>query len=458
MIKNLLPCALLVLVSACGSNKQSSDLPAPNESASTPFIVIGAGIAGLAAAKTLHKAGNPVVVLEARDRIGGRMYSDRSLGDTALDMGASWIHGTEDNPIHKLAESLQLPMQETDYDNALLYDSNGEQNAALYQDLTRLEEALESHLTTLAFIHPDGPVKQAFDRIKDDSGTADIPQKVVDYVASANIEHDAAADIEDLSLWALMEGESFEGPEVLFPEGYDRITEHLATGLDIRLNQVVQSIDYSQGAVLITTQDGNTFNAQKVIITLPLGVLKSDKVRFNPILPKEKREAIAAMGMGLLNKLYLKFDQVFWDPNVDAIGYVSSEKGRWNDWLNLAKYTGEPMLMAFSGGRVADAIERQSDEEIIEQAMAALSTIYKDKTLQPTDYRITRWRQDPYALGAYSYMKVGANPDMREDLAESLQNMLYFAGEATHSDYPATVHGAYLSGLREAQKVLADAN
>jgi monoamine oxidase len=135
-------------------------------------------------------------------------------------------------------------------------------------------------------------------------------------------------------------------------------------------------VDIGNHEVLVSA--GNTsFSADAVLITVPLGVLKSDSIQFNPPLDSEKQSAIDRLGMGLLNKVYLKFDDVFWDADVDIIGYIGPKRGYFAEWINFYKYTGEPILLGFNASSVADELETLSDSEFIDEAMSALRNMYQ---------------------------------------------------------------------------------
>jgi monoamine oxidase len=187
---------------------------------------------------------------------------------------------------------------------------------------------------------------------------------------------------------------------------------------------------------------------------LPQGVLKAGYVSFSPPLPEAKLAAIERMRMGILNKVYLRFPRIFWPEEADMLGYIPERKGEWAEWLNIAHYTGQPVLLAFNAADYGRALEDLPDDEIVAAAMATLRTMFGNDIPEPEAALITRWGADIYSHGSYSYMPLGATPDHYDDLAEPLGERVFFAGEATSSDFPATVHGAYLSGLRAAEEIL----
>jgi monoamine oxidase len=189
--------------------------------------------------------------------------------------------------------------------------------------------------------------------------------------------------------------------------------------------------------------------------TAPLGVLKASTVDFDPSLPERKQAAIRNLGMGLLDKLYLRFDRVFWPVAPDLLGYVSERKGEWIETFNLYKYLDAPILLCFNAATYGRALETFPDSEIVARAMRVLRTMFGADIPDPVAYSLTRWASDPFAGGSYSYLPPGATTADREALAEPVGERLFFAGEAASNYHPATVHGAFVSGLRAAEKLLA---
>jgi monoamine oxidase len=218
--------------------------------------------------------------------------------------------------------------------------------------------------------------------------------------------------------------------------------------IDIRLNNVVSEIDYSGvSGVTVKMTDGSSLTSDFVVCTIPLGVLQSGAVTFTPELPAGKRRAMEYLKMGLLNKLYLEFPSVFWDNEVEVLNKVSEIKGLWQESYNLYYYTKQPILLMFTAADFAKDMETWTDSEIVASAMATLKLIYGDTIPDPTEQVITRWGSDPFSQGSYSYSSVGSDePTNRLAMAATVANRLFFAGEATSDLYPATNHGAYLSG------------
>jgi monoamine oxidase len=413
-------------------------------------LVLGAGIAGLAAARTLADKGWSVIVLEARERVGGRMWTNTSLG-LPLDLGASWIHGIKGNPITKLADQFGAETAPTDYDNGIVYDFDGrEMSDAEYVEMENLFDSIYGEVEKMQEdTDNDMSLQEAFDEVIADRDLSDDQLHKLQFVIEGQFALELGADPDHLSLWEWDQDGEFGGMDVVFPQGYNQITDGLAQGLDIRLGTLVNSVAYDQDGVKVETSAGG-FSATKAVVTLPLGVLKKSVVRFDPPLPKNKQDAIDRLDMGVLNKVYLKFSEVFWDEDFEGISYVGKRVGEWCDWLNFVPYINKPVLMAFHGGARGYAIEELSDDEIIAGAMKTLRVIYGAEIPDPLGFLITRWGKDPLAFGSYSHIPPFASGEDYDALFEPVADVLFFAGEATSREYPATVHGAYLSGIAAA--------
>ena len=417
-------------------------------------IVIGAGMAGLAAARQLADRDYDVILLEARDRIGGRTWTDNSLG-LPLDLGASWIHGVNKNPMTTLADKINAPRVVTDYDSITRYKSDGAELSN--QEDADIDALLEQFAEQVAVWQEeadnDASLQDALDMFISNKRFSREGMMNLLYAVNTALEHEYGADISDLSLWEFDQDGELKGEDVIFPNGYGQLAQSLADGLDIRLNYIVRRVEYSSDGARVTTDQG-TFEAKAVLVAVPLGVLKQNAIAFEPSLPGWKTESINRLNMGVLNKCYLKFPEVFWDEESHLLGYVSEEKGRWCEWVNFAALIDQPILLGFNAGEFGYEIESWSDEEIVASAMQILRTIYGDSIPNPEGYIITRWGRDPFAFGSYSHIPPFASGADYDALAKPVEN-LFFAGEATHRQFPSTVHGAYLSGQRAAEEINA---
>ena len=417
-------------------------------SAAGRVVIVGAGIAGLAAATALRDMGlHDIVVLEARDRIGGRIWTTQIGDGVPVDLGASWIHGVEGNPITRIAAENKIDLSPTDYGNASVRFPGSEQAHPTRDGLVR-------GFWALARKHPNDSLRAVYERYA--ASLVEKDKHFLAYRLNTDVEHEFGADIADLSFRSVRGGEEFSGHDAVFAGGYRQIVDQLAEGLDIRLEHPVTHIDYTGRGVVVRTGVG-TLPADAVVVTVPVGVLKAGSLVFRPALPRRTRRAIDELGMGVLNKTCLLFDDAFWDRDVEMIGYVGARTGRWAETLNLYPYTARPVLMMFNAGSYGARIEAMADAEIVDHALTALEAMY-GRVPRPRDALITRWRSDQWSFGSYSYVPARASFRRHQDLARPIDNKLFFAGEATHQDYPATVHGAFLSGVRAAREIAVAAD
>jgi monoamine oxidase len=236
-------------------------------------------------------------------------------------------------------------------------------------------------------------------------------------------------------------------------DGFGELVDTLADGLDIRLNTVVSAISYGNSGVRLST-NRDTQQAAYAVITVPLGVLKAGRIQFSPNLSRAKRAAISRLGVGTLNKLYLGFRERFWDAR-EAIGYQSADRGKWALWMDLEQILGEPILLAFNAATYGKEVEDLSDQATLNAAMGVLRTIYGRNIPDPQAAMVTRWNQEEFSLGSYSHIPPGASGRDYRVLSAPSGDRLFWAGEATNKKYPQTVAGAYLSGQRAAQQIIA---
>jgi monoamine oxidase len=415
-------------------------------------IVVGAGIAGLAAARDLRARGFEVVVLEARDRIGGRIWSHRGLG-FPVDLGASWIHGADGNPIAEIARENAIETRETDFDLVAAWDEDGRllSEAEVGEIGAAFEAAVEEAGRIAEAAEGDISVGEALRRALAGERLTPFERRAFDWQV-AILEAAGAEDLDRVSLTAETGESQMSGAELLFPGGYDRIVRAVAEGADVRLSRPVRRIAVRASSVRVETASGAE-EADACLVTVPLGVLKAGSIVFDPPLSSAKRAAIGRLAMGTLDKFVVAYEEPFWPAAPHMLAYLSSVRGRWQGLLNLSTLAGVPALMAFSGGSYARASEARSEAEVAAEVTANLRAIFGRSVPDPAGTARSRWHSDPYAVGSYSYAPVGATGDEYDALAAPEGNRLYFAGEATNRRESATVHGAYLSGVRAARKI-----
>lgn len=417
-------------------------------------------MAGLAAAERLHASGMTCRVLEGRDRIGGRVHTDRSRPEAPVDLGASWIQGIRNNPLVELAASYGAQTAPSDDDSAVLFDDAGRRLSDA--EVSTLEKRFKRVMRWLEARREDEegkadyPLRAALNAYIEEEQVSGEDLRQLEYAANTTIEHEYAADVGQLSFHHWDDDNGLGGGDVFFPQGYDALASGLAKGLDVRLGQVVEHIRVTDGGVTIRTSR-SVFEADRAIVTLPLGVLKSGSVVFEPPLPEDKQQSIDRLGVGLLDKLVLRFEKPFWG-DAEIIGYIAKERGRWAEGRNFYATTKSADLMLFNAGSYAETVARWPDERIVADAMDVLKAMYGPATLHPVAHLVSRWRLDPMALGSYSYLPPGATSADRVTLSKPVGDRLHFAGEATHQGFSALVTGAYLSGKREAERILTAAS
>ena len=334
-------------------------------------VVVGAGVAGLAAATRLAEAGRSVVVVEARDRVGGRVHTVRPDGwPIPVELGASWVHDTA-------ASDLAQQLVDADVET-VPFDYAGVAVGLTDRPVDR-EQLFEPAAATV-----DDAIAWADDQTADRSLDAAItqsdaaadtgvdPEVLRAFLASEiTTEYGAAAD-ELSAWWGTAEGS--DGDDLLVTGGYDRPARAAADALDVRLSSPVERIDRSGDAVSVHVGDGR-LDADHVIVTVPLGVLQAGAITFDPPLPEGVSRSIDRLGMGLLDKYWFRWDEQFWPDDALMWTRVAPADAPFSEWYNLAPVTGAPVLLALLGGPQAREWEGRSDDEVESTARTALEDI-----------------------------------------------------------------------------------
>ena len=280
-----------------------------------------------------------------------------------------------------------------------------------------------------------------------------VLRQIVRWRLFSEIELEFNAGLDELALRHFDEGDEFSGDDVVFPGGYDQLVTGAARGLMIEYNQTVTEVDYSQPRVRVRTRRGH-FEADRVIVTLPLGVLKANVVTFTPALPERKRQAIERLAMGSFAKIVLQFARPFWPQRTHRFAAIAPVQDQRMEFFSMLPTHRANVLVAMTAGSLARTLEQQPPREAVATAVQQLRSIFGNDIPAVTSSLTSRWQGDPFARGAYSAIPPGAGSEDREALATPVNERLFFAGEATHQTYPSTVHGALLTGQREADRLV----
>jgi len=457
-----------------------------NKSESQKIVIIGAGWAGISAAKALLKAGHKdFIVLEARDYIGGRSQTIE-VNDMEINTGSAWLTEYKCNPLHRIAERAEAKLVEHEFRSSL-WNGKGEQISDWNLDRTIkdvLYGAWQNSWYGHSYIsnHNDEPLanitSEVFESLDSYGRTGD--KHILTAILESWYEISYGASLEELSLWYGDAGEYLCGeysPWKYMSSGVSHIVDQFVTEAGIAkyitTNSVVSKIN-TEGKDTIVTFTNETgsheISAGKVIVTVPLGVLKAEKIEFVPKLPKKKQEAIDKLGMGKQLTLYMFWDNeddIFWPEEPDMLLDMNSAmRGDKIAFLVASNVhnTKKPLLVARMTSPIAFDLEaeyadenitmEQYKEELIKLAMRPLKNMFGESATEPAYVYVTDWNIDEFSYGVYSYYKVGSGPWMRDALRYSVDNKIHFAGEATSVDFHGTMHGAAKEGRIVARRVL----
>ncbi len=429
-------------------------------------MVVGAGIAGLTVANALVHGGVECVVLEARDRIGGRLHTV-DLAGWPVDLGGSWIHTPVGNPMRAFAQQAGVPCRSANplpelagFDCAeerLL--STAEVQASLSMQFEGFPEAVGRLLGELG---PDASAADGIEAFLAGAGLAPGPARRARQALRALIEAESADLAERQSLRWMWNEIDYEGH--YFGDvpvgGYRRLVEAMAAGVEVRLGADVAEVNRSANGVRVRSGDGATEEGSHVVVTVPLGVLRRHVLRFSPALPPDRLAAIERLGFGRYEKAALRFDEPFWraaglphsmifprDPDAPAVWAIGQDS-----------FAAGPVLVFHVFHTAAGHLLDGTADDAAQWALGLLAEATGSPPPAPAAVAVTSWANDPYSGGAYTHIPPGASPADADLLGEPIAGRLLFAGEHTQSARLAYADGAMTSGIREAKRLLGRAS
>lgn len=475
------------------------------------IVIIGAGMAGLTAAHKLHTSAHlfDLQVVEGGTRIGGRINSSEFCGDR-VELGATWIHGIQGSPVYRIAQDRTLLSSDQPWEcmdgfpdapltvaegGHELHPSVVDPISKLFKDLMDFIQGKDSNhdsdgrnLSVGAFLRSGLEAYWGAPTREEEEGDSPLgkwrrkPLEAAVFAMHENTQRSftAADDLRTLDYDAERDYVMFPGEEITIARGYSSVIESLASVLPagiIQFGRKVEKIEWrleDDKAVKLHFSDGSTLSADHVIVTVSLGVLKhgieEDRSMFDPPLPDSKIRAISKLGFGVVDKVFLQKRNEFKFPSLQMVFHESDSElrnPRIPNWIRRTSalypiYRDSRVFLSWFTGKEALEVESMSEEEIINGFSATASDLLSSNLDSKFEKALrTQWGTDPLFFGSYSYVAVGSTVSDMDVLSEPLPEsdgspplQILFAGEATHAKHYSTTHGAYFSGLREANRLL----
>ncbi|MDY0871741.1 flavin monoamine oxidase family protein [Dongia rigui] len=398
---------------------------------SCDLVIIGAGAAGLAAARAARDAGLNIEVVEAASRIGGRGYTDLTTFPAPFDLGCQWLHAATINPYTKAADRLGFRYRKSNF-NYRIHDGKWWLNERLVDEFGQSLAATYDRIAAAGAAGDDGPAARSIDPADDwaplfrrayTGYMAWPPEEVSTYDTSRFHFTDEDWPVED---------------------GYGALIAAEGADIEVNLDCPVKSIDWGSNEVMVGTARGMIF-CRAVLVTVSIAVLKAERIKFFPLLPDWKLDALDRLQMGHAEKagFWLKRD-IFagMDPHFAMLNWEDAPTAGF-----LCKPFDRPMVTMFASGPFARDLFAQGSDAAIAEARSLLTKVFgADIQKEIVTACATNWVNDPYILGAYSVLSPHGG-EARAELAQPIENRVFFAGEAASSDGFSTAHGAYNSGM-----------
>uniref|UniRef100_A0A3B4YAR9 Polyamine oxidase n=1 Tax=Seriola lalandi dorsalis TaxID=1841481 RepID=A0A3B4YAR9_SERLL len=479
------------------------------------IVIVGCGISGIAAAHRLVKAGfHHVRILEATARSGGRIKTGR-LGNNTTEIGASYIHGpSEGNPVFCLArdyglldpEALTPENQAMDVDERPPWEPNwfsssGERLSAehvnpalelfyeLVDDTSQFKNQEETQWASVGHFLRSEARQRAAERWRDkEEATRELLLCAISTMLKVECCSSATHSMDEIDLGGFCMYKSLSGLDCTFPSGYEGLIKKLMSELPgglVTYSRPVRCVHWNNtgsgvNTVTVECDDGERITADHVIVTVPLGYLKKHhSTLFCPPLPAHKLHSIHKLGFGTCNKIYVEFESPWWDANCEVIYLLWKDEEDFSDqvsdisksWIRkMATFTVlKPserysyVLCGWIAGHEAEYMETLTEQEVRESITELVHTFTGNPSITPKRIICSRWFHDPWTCGSYSHPAIGCSAQDIENIMEPLPSkgsqsqplQVLFAGEATHPYYYSTVHGAFLSGCREADRLIS---
>lgn len=411
----------------------------------TDVVIVGAGSAGLSAAKELAKRGLSYVVVEGSHRIGGRAYSEEVAPGVWFDLGCSYLHHGDTNPFGPIADTLGVPLnrERADVFSHIRTYRNGIQ--LTHEEAARFEQYEDDCDKTIAASVARGE-DRAISELVDAESEFFLPYaNAMAVINNMDIDETSAAD------HAAFGGDDVTSKlDIPVPGGYGNLVKTWGADVDVKLNCRVDKIDWSGPGIAVETVKG-TVRGRAALVTVSTGILASNNILFDPVLPDWKIEAYLGLPTGTVNKICLHFDKDVFGPG--GLGAYTTWSDAGDAAFLEASVNGDNTAIVFVGGRHGIWLEKQGQQAGHDFALDRVADVFgNDVRKHITRSIVTAWATEPWTLGAYSCARPG-QAHQRKELAKPIDERLFFAGEATISGTNSTCHGAYLSGIRAAEEI-----
>jgi len=415
----------------------------------TDVVVIGAGMAGVAAARECARAGHDVVVVEATDRVGGRIHTDRDLCDIPVELGAEFIHTDAADTLVEI-EPAGLHLLRCNPADGFDMRIAGLRSADVYAhpSMARIGDLLGD------VERWDGPDCTAEELLR--ARGVEGPARAL---AEQMLCLHPLGDPHEVSVVGLRDDRVVElerGVDHRVTEGYDALPTAMAIGLDVRFGFDVATVHWTADSVRVVAATGEELTAAAAVCTLPVGVLRSGAIGFEPDLPAAKWRALSFLEMGAVAKVVVRFTERFWDEDLTMLGCDGPVRLWWPPGYGRGA-DAPPVLTAYVTGARARALSPLSDADAARIALADLDRLFPEVTPSrlAEETRRVDWCVNPRARGGYSFVRLGG-AGARAALAAADTGAIHWAGDATTTTtIAAVVHGAYASGVRAAAEVAA---